>query len=144
MSTNTDKIERLTVGDSETIVRTLTEADIDAFAAVIDSHHPIHMNGKWVENETPWGGGRVVHGLLTAALMSRTIVNFLARHELKGAICYTASKFVAPVRAGDTIMLTLTYEGRIEGKRRLRFLTEARNERGTTVMVGEIHEHMFE
>jgi 3-hydroxybutyryl-CoA dehydratase len=137
------KIEDLVAGDTETIVRTLQESDIDRFADTIDSHHPIHMSGDWVASESPFGGGRLVHGLMTAALVSRTIVNFLDRHDLKGAICYTASKFVAPVRAGDTVTIALTFQNVIEGTPKLRFTTEVRNQRDEVVMVGEIHEYMF-
>lgn len=137
------RIEALVPGDSQSVTITLEEADIDRFADAIDSHHPIHMSTKWVDGQTHFGKGRLVHGVMTAALVSRTIVRFLDRHDLKGAICYTQSKFVSPVRAGDTITIKLTYAGLVPGKPRLRFTTEARNAAGTVVMVGEIHEHIF-
>jgi 3-hydroxybutyryl-CoA dehydratase len=137
------RIEALRPGDSESVVIGMTESDIDRFADAIDSHHPIHMSTEWVDGQTHFGKGRLVHGVMTAALVSRTIVRFLDRHDLKGAICYTQSKFIAPVRAGDTITIKLTYLGLIPGKPRLRFSTEAHNEKGELVMSGEIHEHIF-
>ena len=139
----TGKISDLKVGDSESITRTLTAEHIDRFADAINSHHPIHMNADWVKNETDFGSTRVVHGLMTAALVSRTIVNFLDRHKLKGAICYTQSKFISPVRAGDTVTITLTYQGQAPNKPRLKFSTEARNQHGKVVMAGAIEEHIF-
>lgn len=137
------RIEALVPGDSQSVTILLTEQDIDRFADAIDSHHPIHMSTKWVDGQTHFGKGRLVHGVMTAALVSRTIVRFLDRHDLKGAICYTQSKFISPVRAGDTITINLTYVGLVPGKPRLRFTTEARNADGVVVMTGEIHEHIF-
>jgi acyl dehydratase len=137
------RIEALVPGDSQSVTITLTDQDIDKFADAIDSHHPIHMSTNWVDGQTNFGKGRLVHGVMTAALVSRTIVRFLDRHDLKGAICYTQSKFVSPVRAGDTITIKLTYVGLVPGKPRLRFTTEARKADGTVVMTGEIHEHIF-
>jgi acyl dehydratase len=137
------KISDLKIGDSESITRTLTADHIDRFADAIDSHHPIHMNADWVKSETDFGTARVVHGLMTAALVSRTIVNFLDRHKLKGAICFTESKFIAPVHAGDTITITLTYRGQVPDKPRLSFSTEARNQDGNVMMAGSIQEHIF-
>lgn len=139
----TGKISDLKIGDSESITRTLTSAHIDRFADSIDSHHPIHMSTDWVMSETDFGTGRVVHGLMTAALVSRTIVNFLENRSLKGAICYTESKFISPVRAGDTVTIKLTYQGQVPNKPRLKFTTEARNQDGKVVMAGAIHEHIF-
>lgn len=139
----TGRIEDLQPGETSVIERTLTVDHIDRFADAIDSHHPIHMDSDWIDRETGWGPDRVVHGLMTAALVSRTIVNFLEDHGLKGCICYTASKLIAPVRAGDTIRITLRYEGVVPGKPRLRFTTEAVRQDGEVVMKGEIHEHIF-
>lgn len=137
------KIDSLQPGDKESVTVSLAEADIDRFADAIGSHHPIHMSSAWVEGQTHFGGGRLVHGVMTAALVSRVIVRFLDRHDLKGAICYTQSKFVAPVRAGDTITIDLKYLGLVPGKPHLRCGIEVRNQRGEVVMIGEIHEHIF-
>jgi acyl dehydratase len=137
------KIDLLRPGDKESVTVSLSEADIDRFADAIGSHHPIHMSSTWVEGQTHFGGGRLVHGVMTAALVSRVIVRFLDRHDLKGAICYTQSKFIAPVRAGDTITIELTYLGLVPGKPRLRCAIEVRNHRREVVMAGEIHEHIF-
>jgi phosphate acetyltransferase/phosphate butyryltransferase len=137
------KIESLKLGDTESVSIKLTEQDIDRFADAIDSHHPIHMSTRWVDGQTQFGEGRLIHGVMTAALVSRVIVSFLDRHDLKGAICYTQSKFISPVRAGDTITIKLTYLGLVPGKPRLRCSTEVRNEANQLVMAGEIHEHIF-
>jgi 3-hydroxybutyryl-CoA dehydratase len=137
------KIEKLEVGDVEKVTIPLNDADIDRFADAIGSHHPIHMSKQWVAGQTHFTAGRLVHGVMSAALVSRAIVAFLDRHDLKGAICYTQSKFIAPVYAGDTVTIYLTYLGVVPGKPRLRFSTETRNGAGDVVMKGEIHEHIF-
>ena len=130
----------LQVGDSESYTVTLTNQDIEGFADVIGSHHPIHLSDDF---STPLGPGRLVHGLMLAALVSRAITAFAVRHELKGVMSATQSKFVAPVRAGDTVTLKLTYIGLVPGKPRLRCATEIRNQDGKVVMVGEVEEHIF-
>lgn len=137
------RVDALKAGDSESVTIPLGEVDIDRFADAIESHHPIHMSPAWVAGQTHFGGGRLVHGVMTAALVSRALVRFLDRHDLKGAICYTQSKFIAPVRAGDTVTIKLTYLGTVPGKPRLRFSTEARNSADKVVMTGEVHEHIF-
>ena len=128
-------------GDCETYSRTITNADIQRFADVIESHHPIHESDAF---DTPLGPGRLVHGLMIAALVSRAITAFAVRHDLKGVMSETQSKFVAPVRAGDTLTVKLTYLGLVPGKPRLRCGTEVRNQDGQVVMVGEVREHIFE
>ena len=128
-------------GDGETYSRTITSADVQRFADSIESHHPIHESDEF---ETPLGPGRLVHGLMIAALVSRAITAFAVRHNLKGVMSATQSKFVAPVRAGDTVTVKLTYLGLVPGKPRLRCATEVRNQDGKVVMVGEVQEHIFE
>ena len=127
-------------GDFETYSRTLSDADIQRFADVIESHHPIHESDEF---DTPLGPGRLVHGLMLSALISRAITAFAVRHDLKGVMSATQSKFVAPVRAGDTVTVKLTYLGLVPGKPRLRCGTEVTNPLGKVVMVGEVLEHIF-
>ena len=131
---------KLVLGDFETYSRTISEADIQRFADVIESHHPIHESDEF---DTPLGPGRLVHGLMLAALISRAITAFAVRHDLKGVMSATQSKFVAPVRAGDTVTVKLTYLGLVPGKPRLRCGTEVTNQHGKVVMVGEVREHIF-
>jgi acyl dehydratase len=135
------QLTALKPGDFESYSVTLGDKDIQAFADVINSHHPIHESDSF---DTPMGPGRLVHGLMLAALVSRAITAFAVRHELKGVMSASQSKFVAPARAGDTLTVTLTYLGLVPGKPRLRCGTQVVNQHGAVVMVGEVQEHVFE
>jgi 3-hydroxybutyryl-CoA dehydratase len=89
--------------------------------------------------ETP-----VIHGVLTAALVSRPTVNFLQKNQIESVTIYHAAKFVAPVRVGDTVTHKLTVIKVDLEKRRIIFSTEVKNQNGIVVMVGEAHEKIIE
>jgi len=86
--------------------RTVTEADIAAFASLSGDFNPLHVDEVFA-SRTPHRG-RIAHGMLAQSIatglghelgiFSRTIV---ALGEMR-------LKFVAPVRAGDTLRLELT------------------------------------
>jgi acyl dehydratase len=81
--------------------RTITDADILAFAGVSGDFNELHMNEEWVKANTPFTG-RVAHGLLVLGIASglRTAV----LDELY-VIAYlnVERAFTAPTYAGDTI-----------------------------------------
>jgi acyl dehydratase len=86
--------------------RTVTEADIMAFAGVSGDFAPLHTDEQWVKANTPFGG-RIAHGLLTLAITSGLKtpglddLAFLAYLEV-------SRRMVAPVYPGDTIHATHT------------------------------------
>ncbi len=96
--------EDLTVGMTAVYSRTITEADIANFAAVSGDINPVHLSDQFGK-----GGmfeGRIAHGMLSASFISAVIANRLPG---PGAIYMSQSlKFMAPVRAGDTVNTRLT------------------------------------
>jgi len=91
--------------DIVTAGRTLTEADIVAFAGISGDHHPLHMDAEYAR--TTLFGERIAHGLLGLSIatglaarmgfMERTIEAFLGLEW----------KFRAPIKIGDTIHATM-------------------------------------
>lgn len=92
----------------ETPGRTITEADIHAFAALTGDWHPIHTDVTYAA-KTPFGEP-IAHGLLVLsigsalgfrlgqyAMLPRSFIAFYGIRELH---------FTAPVKVGDTIRLT--------------------------------------
>ena len=92
-------LEDLRPGMSAVFGKTITEADILMFAGVSGDTNPVHLNEEFA------GGsqfrGRIAHGMLTASLISTVIGT-----KLPGPGCVYISqtlRFMAPVRAGDTV-----------------------------------------
>lgn len=97
-------VEELQVGQSASIAKTITEADILMFAAVSTDINPAHLNEEYAK--TTMFGGRIAHGMLTAGLVSAVLGNELPGY---GSIYLGQTlKFKAPVRPGDTVTATAT------------------------------------
>lgn len=86
--------------------RTITEADIIAFAGLSGDFNAIHTDAEFARN-TPFGQ-RVAHGLLSLSIASGLAVqtgvlgsNVIAFREVN------EWKFIKPVLIGDTIKLEL-------------------------------------
>ncbi len=89
----------LLVGDKAQFQKTLTETDVYLFAGISGDNNPAHINDVISKNTI--FKERIVHGMLTASLISATLGTKLPG---PGTI-YLAQdlKFVAPVKFGDTI-----------------------------------------
>ena len=94
-------LEDLSVGlEFPTARRTLTEADITAFAGISGDFDPLHMDETFVKEHTPFRG-RIAHGLLVLAISSG-LHSELDRIQ---SVAYLEERreFVAPAYPGDTI-----------------------------------------
>lgn len=94
--------EDLTAGQQATVSRTITETDLRNFSGVSGDTNPMHLNEEFA-SKTPFKGC-IVHGMLTASLISAVIGT-----KLPGPGCIYMSqtlKFLAPVRVGDTVYAT--------------------------------------
>lgn len=91
--------EELSVGQAAVFGKTVTEADIAAFAGVSGDTNPVHLNEEWAKNTM--FKGRIAHGMLSAAFISTVFGT-----KLPGPGCIYVSqllKFKAPVKIGDTV-----------------------------------------
>lgn len=91
--------EDLEVGMSDVFAKTVTEADIMAFAGFSGDTNPVHINEDFA-SQTMFKG-RIAHGMLSAAFISTVIGT-----KLPGPGCIYVNqslKFKAPVKAGDTV-----------------------------------------
>jgi 3-hydroxybutyryl-CoA dehydratase len=91
--------------------RTVTEADIMAFAGVSGDFNQLHINEQWVRENTPFTG-RIAHGLLVLSIASGLRTPGL---DNLAVIAYLEEtrRFVAPTYPGETIFA----EWRIESTR---------------------------
>jgi 3-hydroxybutyryl-CoA dehydratase len=95
--------------------RTLTEADIMAFAGVTGDFNPLHTDEIFARDDGPFGR-RVVHGPL---VLSMCFGLRSARDDWKVlALMECSRRFAAPVFAGDTVQARYTVEAVRESESR--------------------------
>jgi acyl dehydratase len=103
------------IGDSASLTKTFSDADVRAFADISGDKNPIHLDDDYAE-QTRFKQ-RLVHGMLTSGLISavlgmqlpgpgsvyiRQIINFRAPVYINEAI--TATVTVSKVRTGKPII----------------------------------------
>ena len=89
----------------QTAARTVTEADVSAFAGLSGDFNPLHTDEVFAK-ETPFRT-RIAHGMLTAA-MATGLVN--AQGWFEGttiALLDQVFRYKGPVKFGDTIQCTV-------------------------------------
>ncbi len=64
-------ISELTVGQSASAAKTISEADVYLFAGITGDLNPAHINEQYA-GESRFGG-RIAHGMLSAGLISAVI-----------------------------------------------------------------------
>ncbi len=92
-------IEDIEPGMKASLNRTFGEEEVEAFARITGDVNPAHLDEEFAA--TTVFGRRVVHGMLTASLISAVLGTRLPG---KGAIYVSQSiQFRAPVFIGDTV-----------------------------------------
>ena len=92
-------IEDLEAGMSITLTKAFTEDDLDMYARLSTDDNPLHMNEAFAARTRV--GGRVVHGMVTASLISAIVGT-----RLPGPGCLWMEqklRFLAPVRVGQLV-----------------------------------------
>jgi len=124
--------EELKPGMSASFAKTVTEADIQAFAGLSGDFNPVHVNEEFAV--TTMFKGRIAHGMLSAAFIS-TVFGM----KLPGPGCIYVSralKFKAPVRIGDTVTARVEVVGTVPEKKFVTFTTTC-SVSGKVVIDGE-------
>ena len=86
----------------ESPARTVTEADIVAFAGVSGDYNPLHINEEYCK-QTPFGT-RIAHGPLVYAIAAGLLFQLhLYDDTLIAFLGFDSLKFTRPVKPGDTI-----------------------------------------
>ena len=121
----------ITIGQTATFSKTITDADIRAFAQATGDHNPVHLDEAYAAATR--FSGRIAHGLLTVGLISACIAR-----TWPGAIYLGQQvRFLKPVRPGDTVTATLEVTAYDTEKQRATLRTDAHNQRGEQVVGGE-------
>lgn len=88
--------------------RTVTEADIVAFAGLSGDYNPLHTDEEWVKQNTDYGT-RIAHGLLVLSISSGLRTPGLDELVIQGYL-NVDRQMVAPTYAGDTLRMTQTVD----------------------------------
>lgn len=97
-------LEDLSPGMSETLSKTVSQADILGFADITGDTNPVHLDDDFAA--CTMFGERIAHGMLSAGLISAVLGT-----RLPGPGCIYLSqslKFRAPVMIGDQVSATVT------------------------------------
>lgn len=132
----------VSVGDTVSFSKTVSESDVYLFAGVTGDLAPVHVNQALMERSAY--GQRIAHGVLLVGFMSTTSSMMVAqakdshtKGETPVSLGYDRIRFVAPVFFGDTV----TVEYRIVAvdplKRRTQAEIAVTNQRGEVVAVAQ-------
>ncbi|WP_110257293.1 bifunctional enoyl-CoA hydratase/phosphate acetyltransferase [Undibacterium pigrum] len=124
--------EDLQIGQSASQVRTLTNADIQAFATVSGDINPAHLDAEYAAQTL--FHGVIAHGMWGGALIS-TILG--TRLPGPGTIYLEQNlHFAKPVRIGDTLTVSATVVAKDDEKKRVTLDCEIINQKGDRVVYG--------
>ncbi|MCL2397340.1 MAG: MaoC family dehydratase [Defluviitaleaceae bacterium] len=126
-------IDQITVGQSASFAKTITETDVYMFAGISGDLNPAHVNEEYAKNTI--FKGRIAHGMLGASLISTVLAMQLPG---PGTIYLKQDlKFLAPVRFNDTITATCTVKEKVAEKNRVVLECTVTNQDGVAVINGE-------
>lgn len=105
---------------------TIVQEDINAYAEVSADFNPIHVDPEFART-TPYGT-TIAHGCIVGAVVTRHLVENMG---FAGRVKSVKLKFIAPVRAGDSLHCAAEPEGK-NGE----YKVSCSNQRNETVAVG--------
>ncbi|SPM37078.1 short-chain dehydrogenase [Mycobacterium rhizamassiliense] len=128
--TNFDDVKE---GETASLVKTITDADIRRFVELTGDDNPLHVDAEYA-NHTPFKE-IVVHGMLGASFVSTVIGTKLPG---PGALWVSQSfDFSLPVRLGDTLTVSCTVVRKHVRDRLLELEMRITNQHGQAVLVGQ-------
>ncbi len=127
------KYEDIKIGDSAEVEHTFTEQDIQTFGDLSGDYNPLHFNDEWAKKTM--FGGRIAHGILTAALISNVIGMKLPG---TGTIYLSQQmRFRKPVKIDDKITARVEVIEKDDEKERITLRTTCTNQDKSVVLDGE-------
>lgn len=121
--------EDMQPGLTAVVSKTFSDADLSMYAGVSGDANPLHLSEEFARHTRL--GGRVVHGMVTASLIST-----LVGTRLPGPGCLWMSqelRFLAPVRVGQTVLARATVTEVFADKQQARMQTTC--EVGDTIVI---------
>src|SRR6185295_14422300 len=129
--------DEVAIGDTFGDSLTVTETHLALGAGMFGDFNPLHVNEEFSKKSR--FGGRILHGPMTAAMISAPVGTFFAGTAI--AYLEHRCRFTAPVRAGDTITSNWKVAGRIDKPKQkggiLELTAVATNQRGEVAVEAE-------
>ncbi len=120
------------IGEKRSFTKTLTDVDIGFFVGITGDMNPLHVDEEFARRSM--FKGRVVHGMLTASLLTNPLTQLLG----DGGVHVSQNlKFLSPVRIGDTITAEVEVLEKNEITYRIKLKTTCKRSDGTLVLSGE-------
>lgn len=121
------------VGDTATVTKIITDADIKIFADLIGDHNSVHLDDDYAARTR--FKRRIAHGMLSGSLISAVIGEQLPG---RGAVYLSQSlKFIAPVYPGEAITARVKVINIRADKPILTLETVCEKQSGEQVVTGE-------
>lgn len=124
--------DEITIGQQASYSKTVTEVDIQLFAAVSGDTNPLHLDPEFAASSQ--FGERIAHGMLTASFISAALAM-----KLPGPGCIfmeQSLKFRLPVKIGDDITVELEVTEKGERRPTLTLQCTAYNQHRKAVLTG--------
>ena len=127
------RYSEIRIGEYAEVVHRVTENDIKSFGKLSGDYNPLHFDETWAKKTM--FGGRIAHGILTAAFISTAIGMSLPG---PGTVYIGQQmRFLKPVRIGDTVTARVEVIQKNDDKERLTLKTTCKNQDGVVVLDGE-------
>ena len=125
--------ESIQVGDTFEWSRTISAADVQAFADVSGDDNPLHLDPDYAAT-TPFGQP-IVHGAFLLGIVSKVLGRDYPGH---GSVAVALSaKFLRPVTVGSEVRFEVKVAEKIERHGHVRVKVYAYNEAGKMSLGGE-------
>ncbi len=124
--------DELQVGDSASIVRTLTHKDVELFAIMSGDVNPAHLDEAFAKSD-------MFHKIIAHGMWGGALISTVLGTQLPGpGTIYLAQSlnFHRPVGLGDTITVSVKVAEKFADKHRVRLACEATNQQGKLIIDG--------
>lgn len=124
--------DEITIGQNARLLRTLTLADIQAFAAVSGDTNPAHLDAAFA-NET------LFHGVIAHGMWGGALISALLGTQFPGPGTIYQDQvlhFTKPVHVGDTLTVTVTVLSKDPAHKSVELDCQVLNQKGERVLHG--------
>jgi phosphotransacetylase/acyl dehydratase len=126
--------DEIKIGDTASLVRTLSREDIERFEVLSGEVSPAHVDEEYARSD-------MFHKIIAHGMWGSSLISILLSTTLPGpgTIYLDQSlSFQHPVAVGDTITVTITVTARDPEQHRVIFDCQCINQRGEVVIAGNV------
>ena len=127
--------DEIKVGDTASLVRTLSKEDIELFAVMSGDVNPAHVDEEYARSD-------MFHKIIAHGMWGASLISTLLGTKLPGPGTIYLSQtlsFHHPVTIGDTISVSVTAESMEAIRHRINFECLCTNQRGEVIITGSAY-----